>query len=551
MSTVNKPANRLTRGIKPDWLKGGGPYVGRIVNHLDSEFMGRLEVEILKISESGNEDSDTSSGYSIPCSYVSPFYGVTPRSGVTDNPGFDFTQKSYGLWAIPPDIGVKVLVFFAEDNYGHGFWMGCIQDKNMNFMIPGGASTTYNDENKSKPRPVGEYNKKREKAAGKDATQYIKPCNMDACNILDSNGLAGDQTRGTNTSSARRELPSMVFGWSTPGPYDRRSGKPKVAYGEKFGQSQVPFSRLGGSNFIMDDGDASLLRKTKANAGGSEYANVEKGETGDVTVPHNEFVKLKTRTGHQILLHNSEDLIYISHGSGNSWIELTANGKIDIYAKDSVSIRTENDLNIKAERDMNIEAMNNINIKAGNEMRLHSVAPMSLKTDDVMNLESTAEMNIKTADQMNLQSSADMSLKIGADGKITTSGKLNLDTSKVVAGSALDVDGPIKAKGNIETPANMMALEVKGIRVRSTHPPVTIGGGMAGSAGGSPSSAASAGSATPADLPMRLPSFEPWDGHENVDPTLHTPDKTDSSSVTQPGSGTAGMTRDTFRKTNG
>ena len=135
MSTVNKPANRLTRGIKPDWLKGGGPYVGRIVNHLDSEFMGRLEVEILKISESGNEDSDTSSGYSIPCSYVSPFYGVTPRSGVSNNPGYDFTQKSYGMWAIPPDVGVKVIVFFAEENYGHGYWIGCVQDKNMNFMF--------------------------------------------------------------------------------------------------------------------------------------------------------------------------------------------------------------------------------------------------------------------------------------------------------------------------------------------------------------------------------------------------------------------------------
>ncbi len=514
MSTVNKPANRLTRGIKPDWLKGGGPYVGRIVNHLDSEFMGRLEVEILKISESGNEDSDTSSGYSIPCSYVSPFYGVTPRSGVTDNPGFDFTQKSYGLWAIPPDIGVKVLVFFAEDNYGHGFWMGCIQDKNMNFMIPGGASTTYNDENKSKPRPVGEYNKKREKAAGKDATQYIKPCNMDACNILDSNGLGGDQTRGTNTSSARRELPSMVFGWSTPGPYDRRSGKPKVAYGEKFGQSQVPFSRLGGSNFIMDDGDASLVRKTKANAGGSEYANVEKGETGDVTVPHNEFVKLKTRTGHQILLHNSEDLIYISHGSGNSWIELTANGKIDIYSADSVSIHSENDLNLKADRDMNFQAGRTINLNAAE------------------NIFGTAASNIE--------------IKAGADGKITTAGKLDIDTPKTHVNN-LDVTGKALVSQMVNVPT-LQAGNVNGTGAGSPWPnsgPNQILPGY----GASPPTAPT--SAEDAKTPQRIPSHEPWDGHENVDPTLHTPDKTDSSTVTQPGSGIAGITRDTFRKTNG
>ena len=88
--------NRLSRGTVPSWMKGNGPFIGRIANHLDSNFMGRLEVEILKATEAGNEDSETSSGYTIPCDYVSPFYGVTPRQGVSKNEGFEFTQKSYG-----------------------------------------------------------------------------------------------------------------------------------------------------------------------------------------------------------------------------------------------------------------------------------------------------------------------------------------------------------------------------------------------------------------------------------------------------------------------
>ena len=49
-------------------------------------------------------------------------------------------------------------------------------------------------------------------------------------------------------------------------------------------------------------------------------------------------------------MHNTEDLIYISHGSGNSWIEMSANGKIDIYAKDSISMRSEQDINFYADR---------------------------------------------------------------------------------------------------------------------------------------------------------------------------------------------------------
>ena len=506
--------NRLSRGTVPSWMKGNGPFIGRIANHLDSNFMGRLEVEILKATEAGNEDSETSSGYTIPCDYVSPFYGVTPRQGVSKNEGFEFTQKSYGMWAIPPDIGVKVLVFFAEENYGHGYWIGCMQDLNMNFMLPGGASTTYNKETKSKPRPVGEYNKVLEEGASKDATQYIKPCNQDACDTLTTNGLIDDQTRGVNTSSARRETPSMVFGWSTPGAYDRRPGKPKTAYGEKFAQSQVPFNRLGGSTFIMDDGDASLLRKSKASEGGLEYANVEKGESGDPTIPHNEFLKLKTRTGHQILLHNSEDLIYISHGSGNSWIELTANGKIDIYSADSVSIHSENDLNFKADRDINLQAGRTINLNA------------------TENIFETAAMNIE--------------IKAGSDGKITTAGKLDIDTPKTHMNN-LDVTGKALVSEMVNSP-QVQAGNVNGVSAGSpwqNSGPNQILGGYGASAPTAPTSAEDA------KTPQRIPGHEPWDGHENADPTLHTPDKTDSSTVTTPGKGTAGTVRDTFRKTIG
>ena len=60
----------------------------------------------------------------------------------------------------------------------------------------------------------------------------------------------------------------------------------------------------------MDDGDANFLRKGSASTSGPEYANVESMEMGgDPAIPQNELIRLKTRTGHQILMHNSEDLI--------------------------------------------------------------------------------------------------------------------------------------------------------------------------------------------------------------------------------------------------
>lgn len=372
---------------------GPGPFEAKVVNHLDSEYMGTIEVELLKQKSSGNTPG--ASGEKIPVRYLSPFYGVTSFSGSSENEGYDYTQKSYGFWAVPPDIGTKVLVIFAEGDRGQGFWIGCIQDQNMNFMVPGNASTKFNQEDQTKARPVAEYNKKTEAGTGNDPTQYLKPCNTDACAVLDNNGLANDPIRGTTTSSARRETPSMVFGWSSPGPLDRRPGKPKVKTGETSSQIDAPASRLTGTTIVMDDGDPSMYRQGPAKTMPSVYKTLEAG--GDPMWPMNEHFRIRTRTGHQLLFHNAEDIVYLAHGSGDSWIEMTANGKIDIYSKDSISIHTENDFNFKADRDINIEAGNNINLKAGNQMAIETKANWTVKCGADGMLTCTGSSNIKSA----------------------------------------------------------------------------------------------------------------------------------------------------------
>jgi hypothetical protein len=90
-----------------------------------------------------------------------------------------------------------------------------------------------------------------------------------------------DDIRGITTSSARRESPSHVFGVSTPGPVDKQScaKKGKIAKAEH----QIPnafVSRLGGSSFVMDDGDDKFLRKKSPSEGHPEYAGVELKEKG-------------------------------------------------------------------------------------------------------------------------------------------------------------------------------------------------------------------------------------------------------------------------------
>jgi len=414
MTTPNQ--EQRTKDGAGEKLGGPGPYLAKVKNHLDGEYMGRLKVELLKHNTEGNSTETT--GQTVTVSYLSPFYGITPYKGVSENEGGQYTQSSYGFWAVPPDIDTTVLVIFAEGNRGQGYWIGCVQDQYMNFQTPGRASTGYNEEAPGERRPVKEYNKRIEDGAGNNPTQFIKPCDRDACDMLNRSGLMGDNIRGHTSSSARREVPSMVFGMSTPGPADWRDGSPRVAYGENFGQTQVPFNRLGGTTFVMDDGDPSRYRTSPPGQGPSAYDTLANG--GLPEYPENELVRLRTRTGHQVLLHNSEDLIYIQHANG-SYIEFTSNGKIDIYAKDSVSVHSNNDINLKADRNINIQAGSAINMKSGTNT--------------------------------NFESGSDMNLKIGANGKITTGGTTNITaTGMFVTSDPVHFNGPAAAGAAAASP---------------------------------------------------------------------------------------------------
>ena len=69
---------------------GPGPYLAKVKNHLDGEYMGRLEVELLKNNAEGN--TTETSGEIVTVSYLSPFYGVTPYKGTTENEGGAFSK---------------------------------------------------------------------------------------------------------------------------------------------------------------------------------------------------------------------------------------------------------------------------------------------------------------------------------------------------------------------------------------------------------------------------------------------------------------------------
>jgi uncharacterized protein (DUF2345 family) len=474
--------------------------------------MGILTVQLIMPIGGSIDD-----GQLTQVKYLSPFLGSTSakylnpnKSGSDITQDYDGTQKSYGMWMVPPDPGNLVLCMFVNCELGQGYWLGCVADENMNFMVPGLAATKYHYDttdatnpitNDTARLPTAEYNKAfPENNTPTDPTQLNKPTHPSR-DFLKSQGLLFDDTRGITTSSARREVPSAVYGISTPGPIDVAGPVGEVGSTQK-GRT-IPVSRLGGSTFVMDDGDDQFLRKTPANEGPPKYASVEQGETdGDATIPHNELFRIRTRTGHQILLHNSEDLIYITNSRGTAWVELSSNGKIDIYAEDSISIHTGNDLNLYANRDINMEAGRNFNLKVAKRHQTE------VGTNKVLIVTANNTIEVKgTHDET-----------ITGATKLTAKGGFNLNTTganNFTASAATN----IKSGGNhVETaaqihmngPAATAAATAAAPKALTTFKnPTEIKGGSITS------------------IMLRVPTTEPYPGHENLDPAQFTPKKTD------------------------
>lgn len=431
-----------------------GPFLAKVVNHLDPAYMGTLEVEILRTV--GNDEK--SDGQLHQVRMMSPFWGQTSVDHVGNDPNdYNNTQKSYGMWFVPPDPGTTVVVFFINGDPKRGYWMGCVPDEAVNFMVPGIAATEYAVDGKSGERyPVAEYNKKITDTVT-DATKVKKPKHP-FTEVLTAQGLLKDDIRGITTSSARREVPSAVYGISTPGPLDKRSNAKRGKIGTKNSPVNNAFvSRLGGSSFVMDDGDDKYLRKGPASTKPPVYAAVDQGETGgDPTIPHNELVRIRTRTGHQILLHNSEDLIYIGNARGTTWIELTSNGKIDIYAKDDISMHTEGNFNVTADKDINLTSKGgSINLNAKTNFNATAAGEWNIKASSSGKLTASSGLHIKTGGESNWQG-----------GQVSIGGN-----SVIISGSSVDINGP---------------------------------------------AAKAAAEATSAPIAPRVPMVEPWEGHENL-----------------------------------
>jgi lysozyme len=508
--------------------------------------MGGLEVMLF---EGTSPDlKNLRQDYTVSVKYLPSFWGYTSYQFEGNNSAsFNDSQKSYGMWAIPPDIGTVVMCMFIGGDKNSGYWMGVVPDPSQNHMVPGLPATQFTAMTPEQERkygtrflPTGEYNKKTRDLSNPKKDEYSKPIHPFADRLL-AQGLLVDDIRGVTTSGARRERPSMVFGISTPGPVDKSVNAPKHPLGYRDQKLTTFTSRLGGHQIVMDDGDNNGL---------------------------NELFRIRTRTGHQILLHNSSDLIYIANAAGTAWIELTAQGKIDVYAADSVSIHSEGDFNLRAGRDFNIEAIRDLNISAngnfnqqiGGKFSVQGARDANYDFDGTVNMKSRSTVltvenflevfagntarftagshfDINSAN-FNVETSASVGVKAGTDLKLQAveTGSFGAKDIKLQATNILG------AKGNVELRLTSPLLGINGATAPNAPPAPKVGKVIRFAPDLSPlptyqlpnrdiasgwSDGKFFGAEDLISIMKRVPTHEPWPQHENINPKQFNIKETD------------------------
>lgn len=395
------------RGVRKESKPGAGgavtrglPVFGIVKDNIDPMRVGRMQVYLLDGSSRSPDDRDSW----VTVNYMSPFYGLTQGNAPNTGWGsYEANPSSYGMWVPAPDIGTTVVCIFINGDPNFGFWIGCVPEPEALHMVPAIGSAEDVTLNPAEARsyggasraPVTNINNANEAIANTaDYLTAAKPVHSYQASILNQQGLIRDPIRGTIGSNAQRETPSRVTGISTPGRpvyeggYTDENILDSIDENPDLDPTKLKVvTRRGGHTLVMDDGDI---------------------------IGRDQLIRLRSAMGHQILMSDDAQTVFIIHSNGQSWIELGKEGTIDMYATNSVNIRTQGDLNLHADRDINMYSGRNIQAAAQMEMKLNTEAGFELRSASKAELYSDGNFTVKSNASMSYASKGQAGFKSSA-----------------------------------------------------------------------------------------------------------------------------------------
>lgn len=318
--------------------------LGLVVNTDDPLEEGRLQIFCPALNDSPKKLQH------LPwCAYVTPYGGSVNNKNFTRGTG-DGTPTSdgaihYGFWGVA-DLGAHVLVGCIDSDPRRRFWIGCIPEHQE-------THTQFNgrfDWSSKNGTPDGPLTSTKHE---------IQP-------LYDNWTKAFIDRASSEWKSRGADYQAMAV--SVDG-----NGAPSKIKGDEY----LDESYQGMSSHEKDEWVAAIMGSHGYDWSGYKGVGAFKASRvfGMSTPgfhsfsmddrPFNSRIKLRTASGHMLLMDDTNERIYLMTNKGKNWVEMDSNGNIDVYAENRVSIHSESDLNLTAGGDIRMYAGQGIHLYAG------------------------------------------------------------------------------------------------------------------------------------------------------------------------------------------
>lgn len=440
--------------------------IGTVVDVNDPDQLGRVRALCPYMGDTKDKEIDQIP-WAIP---MTPFGGSVGGS------------RAYGMWSVP-QIEAQVVVTCIEGNIKKRIYLGCLHPPHLTNTLPHGRYVAANGE--AQFGPYDNHNEPIEPLYSNMQSAFRKPPPPGAGNVSGDNtatvpcqsssseggteeapatpaegddepkGLGEEGTKDTTVDSKVEETPAEPHKsdeWASRA-VDRQATAitNDMVASPEFAQvrdTTVP-DDIGKGEFIKVVNPITNTERELKGVGyavdtlnpAREYSDTTKvGYASSVVAltsagfhafsmddrPDNNRMRLRTKSGHQVILDDTNERMYFSTAAGNTWVELDSGGNIDIYCSRDLAIAADGDINLYARDRIRMAAEKGIHILSEKDVRIHAKTELHLKSDQSIFEEATNDINLKATGSIAATANAMIALKGEGGGYFQSGCALNL-----------------------------------------------------------------------------------------------------------------------------
>jgi hypothetical protein len=340
-----------------------GISVGTVVDTNDPQQMGRVRVRVEAYGDTKFND-DSNLPWAAMCT---PFGGMVHSDQFTRGVEESGTAgpTAYGMFNVPK-VGATALVTCIDGDLMTRVVVGYMHIDQTVHSMPHGRFLLDGQSD----APAGPIN---------SSEQQIQPLYANWSQAFANRSSFEWKTRGADKSVGG--LSKAFKASSDDGSYV--SNKPD--------EFEVSVTESDGNKFIRTNGyNRSRLTKSSGNKiilDPQVYCWVTPGfhaVSMDDSID-NCRMRFRTSTGHQIILDDTNERIYISTNQGENWVEMDSDGSIDIYSGTKVSIHAVGDINLRSGQSIRLDADQGVHINSGSNVNLTATTDINTSASGTIN----------------------------------------------------------------------------------------------------------------------------------------------------------------------